>query len=284
MGHGLSRGRLASPVFVAILLAMHLDTPEFPLDPQTQRKADRARLLRALNISLAFVLVLAAVFAAQSAFDWQPFAVMPWSASGLLGILTAPLLHGSFGHLAGNAASLLLLGTLAGGIYPRATWRMLPLAWIGSGVGAWLLGDPGSHHLGASGLALGLLFLLVTMGLLRRDRPAVAAAMIAVLLYGGMLLTILPREMGVSWQSHLGGAVAGVLAACLFQHRDPRAPRRKYSWEIEEEEAAAAALAEHDQFEPPSPQDVPVLWQPPRVPARGTVLRFPSTGQPLRDD
>ena len=44
---------------------MHLDTPEEPTDTPAQRAADRRRLLRALNFSLAFVLVLAAVFALQ---------------------------------------------------------------------------------------------------------------------------------------------------------------------------------------------------------------------------
>jgi len=264
---------------------MHLDTPESPPDTPAQRKADRARLLRALNLSLAFVLLLTAVFAAQSGFDWRPFAVTPWRAEGLLGVLTAPLLHGSVGHLAANAASMLLLGTLAGAVYPRATWRALPLIWLGSGLGAWLLGDPGSHHLGASGLGHGLMFLVFVLGLLRRDRPAVAAAMIAFLLYGGMLLTILPREIDVSWQSHLGGAIGGVVAAFAFRRSDPVAPRKRYSWELENDEDDSGG--DGDALEPPRPADVPVLWQ--REPARPTVLEFPQAAsqnrrtQPDRD-
>ena len=112
------------------------------------------------------------------------------------------------------------------------------------------------------------MFLLFVLGLLRRDRPAIAAAMIAFLLYGGMLLTVLPREPGVSWQAHLGGALAGVIAAWLFRRSDPQPPRKRYSWEIEEElaaQAAATADADHEQFEPASPQDVPVLWQRPET-------------------
>ncbi len=256
---------------------MHLDTPQPPPDPAGQRKADRARLLRALKASLAFVLLLTVMFAAQQALDWRPFAVAPQTAAGLLGVLTAPLLHGSPEHLGANAVSLLLLGTLAGSVYPRATVRALPLLWLGSGLGAWLLGDAGSHHLGASGLGHGLLFLVFVLGLLRRDRASVATAMIAVFLYGGMLLTVLPREFGVSWQSHLGGAVAGVVAAFLFRYRDPKPPRRKYSWEIEEELAAQEARAaadDRDQFEPGAPHDVPVLWQR-QEEERGVVLRFP---------
>lgn len=41
---------------------MHLQTPDDLPDTPAQRAADRARLLRGLNVSLAFVLLLAAVF------------------------------------------------------------------------------------------------------------------------------------------------------------------------------------------------------------------------------
>ncbi len=257
---------------------MHLPTPDHPPDSPAQRAQDRRRLLRAFNLSFAFVLALGAVFIAQPAFDAGAWAVRPHALDGLPGILTAPLLHGSVEHFAANAISLLLLGTLAGAVYPRATWRALPLLWLGSGLGAWLLGEVGSRHLGASGLTHGLMFLVFTLGLLRRDRPSVAAAMIAFFLYGGMLLTVLPHEAGVSWQSHLGGAVAGVVAAWLFRRSDPLPPRRKYSWEIEEE--LAAADPDRDELEPSVPRDVPVLWHRP-VPGdtHGTVLPFRRPGE-----
>lgn len=255
---------------------MHLPHHDLPDSPQ-QRRADAARVWRAFNASLAFVLLLLVVFALQHAVDWRPFAVAPLSAKGLLGLLGAPLLHGSPEHIGANAVSLLLLGTLAGTAYPRATVRAFPLLWLGSGLGAWLLGEAGSLHLGASGLGHGLMFLVFTLGLLRRDRAAIAAAMLAFMFYGGMLMTVLPREPGVSWQAHLGGAVAGVLAAWWLRRLDPLPPRRKYSWELEEEAAAAAsaaAEAERATLEPPSPGEVPVLWQR-EPPERGTVLRFP---------
>ena len=116
-------------------------------------------------------------------------------------------------------------------------------------------------------------FLVFTLGLLRRDRAAVATAMLAFMFYGGMLMTVLPREPGVSWQAHLGGAVAGVLAAWWLRRADPLPPPRKYSWELEAELEAAAAEAERAQFEPPAPREVPVLWQR-GEPERGTVLPF----------
>ena len=241
-------------------------------DHEAQRKADRRRLLRAVNVSLGFVLVLILAYSAQASFDWSPFAVAPHDVRGLLGLLTAPLLHGSVEHIAANATSLLILGTLAGSVYPRATAWSLPFLWIGSGLGAWLLGDAGSHHLGASGVTHGLMFLLFVLGLLRRDPAAIAAGMIAFFFYGGMLLTVLPHEPGISWQSHLGGAMGGVIAALLFRRLDPTLPRKRYSWEDEEESIAPL----DDELEPPAPREVPVLWhRSTQEQEHGTVLKFP---------
>ena len=255
-----------------------MDLPQHDIpDTPAQRALDRRRLLRAFNLSLAAVLVLCIVFFAQGNFDFRAFTVMPNSVAGLPGLLTAPLLHGSIEHLLMNGIAILMLGTLSGGVYPRATLRALPILWLLSGLGAWLLGDPGSHHLGASGVTHGLAFLVFMLGLLRRDRAAIAAGLLAFLFYGGMLLTILPRELDVSWQSHLGGALGGVLAAVLFRRSDPMAPRQRYSWELEEDASDA-----EDELELSSPEQVPVLWQREsrddalRNAERGTVLPFRS--------
>jgi membrane associated rhomboid family serine protease len=179
------------------------------------------------------VLVLVAVFALQGTFDWRPWAVAPLEAKGLLGLIGGPMLHASVEHIAANSIAILILGTLAGSVYPKATVRALPLLWLGSGLGAWMLGNPGSVHLGASGVTHGLMFLLASLGLLRRDRAAIATGLIGMLFYGGMLMTILPHA-DVSWQSHMGGAFAGIIAALLFRNADPLPPRQRYSWEDEE--------------------------------------------------
>lgn len=262
---------------------MHIPDHELPADPDSakaQRAKDRRRLYRAFWWSAGFVVLLMVVFSAQdaNAFDWRAWTVRPGTLSGLAGLLGAPLLHGSGAHLAANSMALLLLGTLAGSVYPKATLPSLPLLWLGSGLGAWLLGAAGSYHLGASGITHGLGFLLFTLGVLRRDRAAIAATCIAFFLYGGMLLTVLPREAGVSWQSHLGGAIAGVACALVLRNRDPRPPRKRYSWEIEEEfEAEAETAREREQLEPGRPEDVPVIWRrEPDEDERGTVLKFPS--------
>lgn len=259
---------------------MDLPLPELPLDPRAQARADRRRFGFALLSSAAFVALLWWVRMLEVWLN-QPLGalgVRPGEASGLVGVIAGPLIHGSIKHLVANTLPLLVLGTLTLATYPRAAWRSIAWIWLLSGVGIWLFGRS-SSHIGASGLSHGLMFLLFTLGLLRRDRPAVAAAMIAFLLYGGMLLTVLPGDPEVSWEAHLFGAVAGVSAALMWRNRDPSPPRKRYSWDDEDEGDALVSELQHDErrmLEPPSPPTVPVLWQRPDPDAepRGVVLSF----------
>lgn len=266
---------------------MDLPLPEAPADPVAQARLDRSRFLGALLVSVGFVALLwwikmLEVWLGQSL---SGLGVRPGSLPGLIGLVAAPLLHGSIGHLLNNTLPLLVLGTLTLAIYPRAAKPAIALIWLGSGLGIWLFGRD-SVHLGASGLNHGLMFFLFSLGLLRRDRPGIAAMMIAFLLYGGMLLTVLPGDPQISWEAHLFGALCGGVAALLWRKRDPQALRKKYSWDLEDESMQSMedklAAEERNLYEPPSPAAVPVLWQrtePQREVSRGVVLPF----RPRRD-
>lgn len=252
----------------------------------SQRTLERRRLVRAVLASAALVVVLAWIHMLQAWMGPLPALVLrPGEVAGLLGVLTAPLLHGSMQHLSANAGALLLLGTLALSVYPRASLRAVPTIWLLSGLGVWFIGGP-PGHIGASGITHGLMFFVFFLGLLRRDKPAIAAGMIAFFLYGGMVMTVLPREPGVSWEYHLCGALAGVLSAVLWRRLDPTPPRKRYSWEIEEEALANAPPDEASQFEPPRPADVPVLWNRPEPapPRRGQVIEFRRPGNSGEDE
>lgn len=246
--------------------------PATDLDPElTEAPAVLARFKRALTLSMLAVVVLGAIFFLQRVIpNLQPYTLQPQVGAGLLGVLTAPLLHGSIGHLAANSLSVLILGTLAGTVFPRATVRALPVIWLGSGLGTWLIAT-GGFHIGASGVTHGLGFLVFTLGILRRDRPAIAASLIAFFFFGGMVMSVLPMELGVSWEYHLSGAVFGLISGIVWRRADPVPPRRRYSWEIEE------ALPPETTLELPSPNEVPVIWQrsadrtPPET---GVVLPF----------
>lgn len=229
------------------------------------------RFRRALNVSLGFIALLFGCFYLQQQMEYQGLSLQPGVFAGLIGIITAPLLHGSFEHLFSNSFSILILGTLVGTVYPKAGIRALPVIWILSGIGTWFLAIRG-FHIGASGITHGLMFFLMTMGLLRRDRPAIAAAFIGILLFGGMLLSVLPQQPDISWEYHLSGALAGILSALLWRSIDPAPPRPVYSWE---EEALDDEIdADAESLEPPRPQEVPVLWHRPDGNSAPVVLIF----------
>ena len=156
--------------------------------------------------------------------------VYPRAQSGLLGIVTAPLIHGSWQHVIGNTLPIVLLGSMLIYGYPKSRFWAISGIWLLSGAGVWLFARE-SYHFGASGLAHGMFFYLFVGGILRRDKRSAALLMLAFYLYGGMLLTILPRDPTVSFESHLFGAMAGAVCAYVFRNWDPKPSRQRYHWE-----------------------------------------------------
>ncbi|HEY8451709.1 MAG: rhomboid family intramembrane serine protease [Micromonosporaceae bacterium] len=151
--------------------------------------------------------------------------IQPRNPDGLDGILFAPLLHASFTHLVSNSVPLILLGTfvLAAGVR-RFLWSTV-LIMLVSGLGVWLIGSPGTVHVGASGVIFGYLGLLLTRGLVEQSWWNAAVALLIGLLYWWQLAGMLPGQESVSWEGHLLGFAGGVLAAVLFRWR--RRPVRR---------------------------------------------------------
>lgn len=219
---------------------------------------ERGRLWRAFLPVFVFVALLWWLHFLASVFGWDLWrlGIRPGDVAGLIGILAAPLIHADAEHLVSNTLPVLILGTLLLYSYPRAARWVVPLIWFGSGIGVWVFGAPGSVHAGASGLAHGLMFFLFIVGVLRREPRAMAIAMAVFFLYGGMVLTIFPREEGVSWEAHLFGAIPGALLAFLLFRLDAMPPRKVYSWEreAEDEEADDPVIGDQWRRPPPAPE------------------------------
>lgn len=194
--------------------------------------ADTRSLRFSMAAATAFVALIWGLYLTAFALGVDSYwlGIYPRSAGGWTGIVSAPLVHGSWEHLVGNTLPLLLLGSMLIYGYPRSRWWALAGIWLLSGLGVWLFARA-SYHLGASGLTHGMFFYLFIGGILRRDRRSAALLMIAFYLYGGMVLTILPRDPGVSFESHFFGALAGAILAYLMRNLDPKPLRTRYAWE-----------------------------------------------------
>ena len=150
------------------------------------------------------------------------FGIEPRKVSGLDGIFWAPLLHHGWGHLLSNTLPVLLFGFLAMSSGLGQWIAVTATIWLTSGIGVWLIGGSGVT-VGASGLALGWLTFLLVRGIFTRSFPQLLIAVVLFVYWGSTLLGILPGDPGVSWQGHLFGAGAGVLAAWMVTVANRRA-------------------------------------------------------------
>lgn len=144
--------------------------------------------------------------------SWLSWGLVPRTPRGAVGVLVAPFLHVSPAHLACNTLPLLLLGGLVALRGRAAFWRLTATLILGGGGLVWLFGR-GFTHVGASGLVLGYFGYLVVRGLLERTASSLLVTVLVVLLYGGLVWTVLPGQARVSWESHLAGAFTGAAAA-----------------------------------------------------------------------
>ncbi len=146
---------------------------------RTDITADTRRLRIAFAVALSFTLLLWVVKLAEylGGLNFTQFGIYPRRVDGLAGILCSPFFHGSFAHLFANTAPIIVIGTMLLYGYPRAAKVLLPVVYLGSGVAVWLIARE-AYHIGASGLAFGMLFFVFTVGVLRWDRRAIALSLV----------------------------------------------------------------------------------------------------------
>jgi membrane associated rhomboid family serine protease len=143
--------------------------------------------------------------------------VIPRTTIGLRGILFAPFLHASLNHIVANSIPFLALGWM---VMLRDERHFIPVTvagMVGSGLAAWLLGSPGSVHIGASGVIFGYLGFLMLTGWYTRSFGSILLSIVVTVLWGGLVLGMMPGAPGISWQAHIGGFLGGVFAARTFR-------------------------------------------------------------------
>ena len=172
-------------------------------------------VLVAAMVAVMWVVEIVDVFAG----DLDSAGIRPRDPEGLIGIGLAPVLHGGFGHLAGNTVPFLVLGlAIALSGLARIVAVTVIVAVVG-GLGTWLIAPANSVHIGASGLVFGFAAYLVARGAYTRRALHIVGALVVLFLYGTTLVIGFVPTPGISWQGHLFGAIGGVVAAWAL-HRD----------------------------------------------------------------
>lgn len=139
--------------------------------------------------------------------------VWPRRAEGLWGIVLMPLLHGGLGHLAANTLPFLVLGGL---VLWRRTADFIAVTVVTTlltGLALWTLGSSQAVYIGASGVVFGYFGFLVFRGYFERSPQSLLVALVVVVLYGGLLIGVVPQGNGISWEAHLLGFLSGALCA-----------------------------------------------------------------------
>jgi membrane associated rhomboid family serine protease len=189
------------------------------------------------RVVLAWIGVLWVVFIAQ-VVCWNVFGydlavrggVRPRTESGLVGILTAHFLHAGFAHIFANSVALLILGWLACWYDRRMALVAVLYSMVMAGAVTWVIADAGSCHIGASGVAFGLIGFLLANAAVRRDFFSILLALGTLFLFQGALSLMLPAGLiphagvtasatPISWQMHLGGFLGGLCASWHLRAR-----------------------------------------------------------------
>ena len=142
------------------------------------------------------------------------YGIVPRDLMGLLGLLTAPFLHGGILHLLGNSLPLIIMSWL---VSQQGTYRWVELSVfisIVAGLLVWLFARPASH-IGASILIFGYWGYLMIFGLLSRSFKDMLIGLITVFLYGGLIFSFFRYNPSVSIEGHVFGALSGGLFGWL---------------------------------------------------------------------
>ncbi len=191
--------------------------------------------LAVIKWPLLFLVIIWGIHLSQVflGFSYYGWGVYPRHVQGMLGILTSPLIHGDFGHLINNSIPFLVCAIFMLLFYRRIAVKSFFLIYILTGILVWLFARP-SFHIGASGVVYGMVAFLFWNGIFRKSVRSIAISLVVFFLYSGMIIGVFPIREGVSWESHLLGAIVGVFVSYLFREEIEEGDRKKKaSWELE---------------------------------------------------
>jgi len=138
--------------------------------------------------------------------------LVPRKLKGIPGIVFSPFLHANFNHVFFNSIPLFVLLDFVC-IFSPDHWLLITITiTLMSGFLTWLFASKGTH-VGASGVITGYWGYLVFNIYAQTSIMSIILGAISLYYFAGIFLGIFPKERGVSWEGHLFGLMAGILAA-----------------------------------------------------------------------
>jgi len=197
-------------------------------------KEEKKRFLYSLVFPILFLLVIWIIKISEIllGLDFAFLGIFPLKAKGLIGIITAPLIHSDIEHLIANSVPIAILGTGLFYFYNKVAYKVFLLSYFIANIWIWL-GARQAFHIGASGLVYSFASFLFFSGVFQKNIKLMAISLLVVFLYGSMIWGVLPIQPHISWESHLMGAVAGLVLSVYYKDQGPK--RKTYSWDLEEE-------------------------------------------------
>ncbi|MDN5205580.1 rhomboid family intramembrane serine protease [Fulvivirgaceae bacterium BMA10] len=176
-----------------------------------------ATISKSILVPSRFIFFMWAIFCVEFflGIELAGYGIYPRTLEGLIGIVTAPFIHGNVPHVANNTLPLLFLGTAIFYFYDKIAMQVFVQCYFLTGILVWLFARS-SFHIGASGLIYGLAFFLISFGIMRGDFKSIVISIIVFIFYNGLFYGVLPTQSGVSWESHLLGAIVGVFTAWRY--------------------------------------------------------------------
>ena len=186
-------------------------------------KGDKMRnYLTSAKTSLFVMLFCTFIFILNAILpiNFNQWGIVPRNVAHLSGVLFAPFLHGSWQHLISNFIPFVVLGSLIGFKSTQRFWVLFILQITLTGLFVWLFARGNTTHIGMSGVIYALWGYLIVYGILRRQLLPFLASLLTLIIYGGIIFGVFPSQAGISFESHLFGAISGGLSGYYFARFD----------------------------------------------------------------
>jgi len=198
-------------------------------------KKEKNTIFNSLVYPILFVLLMGLSHLFQFVFDisFVHFGIFPRSFKGLFGIISSPLIHGSFNHLFNNSVPIIILGGLLFYFYKEIAFKVSVWIYLMVGVWTWIYARE-AYHIGASGVLYGLFSFLLISGFIRRNKQLISLSFAVIFLYGSLVWGLFPIDIKVSFEAHVFGFIAGIILAIYYRKEGPQ--KVEHHWEEDEED------------------------------------------------